>query len=255
MLARWLSGGVYLTKIWVFCGVVAMEYFWGSRLIGVLFDLDVFSLCVFIALLLVAAWELFLLFVLRLELGSFSAQLGAFSEGLLKAPQLSHLSSMPCGPVVADILKNAAREFFIGSEKRQFSEIRAAGQADAKRLVQAFGLVRDEGMNVFCSRVELALTIGWGISLLSACGIVMYVVMNALQGGLFGLASARADGVVIGVLLFAFLGIWSFLITVVMGGFLRNRLAALHYEFKRVMTRVSLLAEKKEAVGAWEKPG
>ena len=222
-----------------------MELWWGSRFVSVVFDLDLFSLLLLVSLLMLTAWLLSLLFALRLELGAVITELRAFSELARDARQFVTLSSKETAETINGVLKAVAREFFVGSLVGSFFSIRVEDAMHAKRLQQAFALVREEAVNGFCARLERALTIGRGISLLSLCAVLVVVVMYVLQHGAGGLAGVRADCLVVASVLFCFLGAWSYLVCTVMSGFLRTHLALFNYEFKRLGTRLLLLADKK----------
>jgi|GEM_PF-5365308 len=222
-----------------------MDCLWGSRFLSVVFSLDLFSTVVLALLLVMAAWLMVVLFSLRLELGEFYAEVCGLSDAMRDARQFSGISSYESKVSIGWVLKAVAREFFVGTLLGAFFSIRVDDALQAKRLQQSFGLVRDDIVHRFCARIERALTLGKSISLLGICAAFMVIIMSVLQFGSGGFAASRLDNLVVSVLLFCFLGAWSYLISLVMGEILRTKLAFLHYEFKRLAARTVLLAEKK----------
>lgn len=222
-----------------------MDSVWGSRFLSVVFNLDLFSTVVLALLFLMAAWLMVVLFSLRLELGDFSAEMSGLSDAMRDARQFFSLSSYESKASVGPVLKAVAREFFVGTLLGTFFSIRVDDALQAKRLQQSFGLVRDDIIHRFCSRIERALTLGKSISLLGVCAVFMVIIMSVLQFGAGGFSASRLDNLVVSVLLFCFFGAWSYLISLVMGDILRTKLAFLHYEFKRLAARAVLLVEKK----------
>lgn len=222
-----------------------MDLLWGSRFLSVIFDLDLFSLLILISLLILTAWLLALLFALRFEVGAAISELSAFSQVARDARQFGTLSSKESVETVGRVLKAVANEFFVGVSQASFFSIRIDTAAQAKRLQQSFSLVKDDFVHEFCSRLERAVTIGHAISLLSVCAILIVLLMTFLQHGVTLFAGAQRDFLVVGILLFGFLGTWNYLVCFVMSGFLRTRLAVLNYEIKRMAVRILVLAEKK----------